>query len=154
MQILINHLWIYRDRKNRSDINTLNSMWVSACIHKETYLFFSKLIMNQSILNPSYKIQVSLVNQASNVIVILTLFVFYIPSTARSFRDGTPIYWPLWRKWSSVNTPFPPGIEPEPSRGSPLRYRCATQAAHRGCVSRLNVIAFTSYYKILVMSPY
>ena len=25
------------------------------------------------------------------------LFVFYVPSTARSFRDGTPIYCPLRR---------------------------------------------------------
>ena len=40
------------------------------------------------------------------------LFVFYVPSTARSFRDGTPIYCPLRKTWSSVNTPFPPGIEP------------------------------------------
>ena len=40
------------------------------------------------------------------------LFVFYIPSTARSFRDGTPIYCPLRRTRSSVNIPFPPGIEP------------------------------------------
>ena len=39
------------------------------------------------------------------------LVVFYVPPTARSFRDGTPIYSPLWRTWSSVNTPFPPGIE-------------------------------------------
>ena len=28
------------------------------------------------------------------------------------FKDGTPIYSPLWRTWSSVFTPFPPGIEP------------------------------------------
>ena len=40
------------------------------------------------------------------------LFVFYVPSTARSFRDGTLIYWPLQRTWSSVNIPFPPGIKP------------------------------------------
>ena len=46
------------------------------------------------------------------VSVSVCLFVFYVPSTARSFRDGTPIYCPLRRTWSSVNTPFPPGIEP------------------------------------------
>ena len=40
------------------------------------------------------------------------LVVFNIPSTARSFRDGTPIYCPLRRTWSSINTPFRPGIEP------------------------------------------
>ena len=33
-------------------------------------------------------------------------------STARSFRDGTPIYSPLRRMWSSINTSFRPGIEP------------------------------------------
>ena len=30
------------------------------------------------------------------------LVVFYVPSTARSFRDGTPIYCALRRRWSSV----------------------------------------------------
>ena len=40
------------------------------------------------------------------------LVVFNVPSTARSFRDGTPIYCPLRRTWSSINTPFRPGIEP------------------------------------------
>ena len=40
------------------------------------------------------------------------LFVFNVPSTARSFRDGTPIYCPMRRTWSSVNTPSRPGIEP------------------------------------------
>ena len=40
------------------------------------------------------------------------LVVFNVPSTARSFRDGTPIYCPLQRTWSSINTPFGPGIEP------------------------------------------
>ena len=32
------------------------------------------------------------------------LVVFNVPSTARSFRDGTPIYCPLRRTWSSINT--------------------------------------------------
>ena len=45
--------------------------------------------------------------------IILCLFVFYVPSTARSFREGTPIYCPLRRMWISVNTPFPSGIEPQ-----------------------------------------
>ena len=40
------------------------------------------------------------------------LVVFHVPSTVRSFRDGNPIYCPLRRMWSSVFTPFPPGIEP------------------------------------------
>ena len=54
------------------------------------------------------------------------LVVFYVPSTARSFRDGTPIYCPLRRTWSSINTPFRPGIEPRAvawqSITLPLRY--------------------------------
>ena len=37
------------------------------------------------------------------------LVVFYVPSTARSFRDGTPIYCPLQRTWNLVITT---GIEP------------------------------------------
>ena len=37
------------------------------------------------------------------------LVVFNVPSTARSFRDGTPIYCPLRRTWSSVFTPIPTG---------------------------------------------
>ena len=36
---------------------------------------------------------------------MICLFVFYVPSTARSYRDGTPIYCPLRPTWSSVNTP-------------------------------------------------
>ena len=43
---------------------------------------------------------------------VCLLVVFNVPSTARSFRDGTPIYCPLRRTWSSINTPFRPGIEP------------------------------------------
>ena len=52
------------------------------------------------------------------------LVVFYVPSTARSFRDGTPIYCPLRRT-------FPPGIEPGPWHCSPLHNRCATPAPLR-----------------------
>ena len=40
------------------------------------------------------------------------LVVFYVQSTLRSLRDGTPIFCPLRRTWSSIFTPFPPGIEP------------------------------------------
>ena len=39
------------------------------------------------------------------------LIVFYVPSTARSFRDGISIYCPLRRTLSSINTPFRPGID-------------------------------------------
>ena len=44
--------------------------------------------------------------------MMVWLVVFQLPSTSRSFRDSTPIYCPLWRTWSSVLTPSPPGIEP------------------------------------------
>ena len=54
--------------------------------------------------------------------ILPCLFVFYVPSTARSFREGTSIYCPLRRMCSSVNTSFPPRIEPGSSRDSPLRY--------------------------------
>ena len=58
------------------------------------------------------------------------LVVFNVPSTARSFRDGTPIYCPLRRTWSSINTPFRPGFEPRAvawqSITLPLRYASST----------------------------
>ena len=50
------------------------------------------------------------------------LVVFYVPSTARSFRDGTPIYCPLRRTWSSVNTPF---RESNPGRRVAVHYTTA-----------------------------
>ena len=62
--------------------------------------------------------------------MLVCLFVFYIPSTGRSFRDGTPIYCPLQRTWVSVNTPFLPGIEPRAvvwqSITLPLRHASST----------------------------
>ena len=51
-------------------------------------------------------------NTQQNYLLVGWFVVFYVPSTARSFRDGTPIYCPLQMTWSSVFTPFPPGIEP------------------------------------------
>ena len=63
-------------------------------------------------------------------LVVGWLVVFNVPSTARSFRDGTPIYCPLRRTWSSINTPFRPGIEPRAvawqSITLPLRYASST----------------------------
>ena len=50
------------------------------------------------------------------------LVVFKVPSTARSFRDGTPIYCPLQRTWSSINTPFRPRIEPRPVAWQSITY--------------------------------
>ena len=43
-----------------------------------------------------------------NNFIYIRLFVFYVLTPARSFRDGTPIYCSLRRTWSSVNTPFLP----------------------------------------------
>ena len=60
-----------------------------------------------------------------DVKLVCWLVVFNVPSTARSFRDGTPIYCPL-RTWSLINTPFRPGFEPRAiawhSITLPLRY--------------------------------
>ena len=60
------------------------------------------------------------------------LVVFNLPSTARSLRDGIPIYCPLRRTWSLINTPFPSGIEPKAvawqSITLPLRYASSMTA--------------------------
>ena len=56
------------------------------------------------------------------------LFVFNVPSTARSFRDGTPFTAPcVGRKARQIHCSHRES-NPGPSCGSPLRYRCATQA--------------------------
>ena len=47
-----------------------------------------------------------------DLVLVGWLVVFNVPSTARSFRDGSPIYCPLRRTISSINTPFQLGIEP------------------------------------------
>ena len=64
--------------------------------------------------------------------LLLCLFVFYVPSTARSFRDGTPIYCPLRRTWSSVNKPFSSGFESRAvawqSITLPLRHASSTSS--------------------------
>ena len=39
----------------------------------------------------------------SNLSACLFVFMFYVPTTAMSFRDSNPIYCPLQRTWSSVN---------------------------------------------------
>ena len=64
------------------------------------------------------------------ILLVGWLVVFNVPSKARSFRDGTPIYCPLGRTWSSIDTPFQPGIEPRAvawqSITLPLRYASST----------------------------
>ena len=73
---------------------------------------------------------------------VFLLVVFNVPSTARSFRDGTPIYCPLRRTWSSINTPFRPGIEPRvvawQSITLPLRHASSTGFIR--ALSNVNVI--------------
>ena len=49
------------------------------------------------------------------------LVVFYVPSTARSFRDGAPIYCPLRREALFLYRSYQES-NPGPSRGSPLHY--------------------------------
>ena len=62
---------------------------------------------------------------------LFCLVVICVPSTARSFRDGPLIYCPFRRTWSSVFTPFPPGIEPRSvawqSNTLPLRHASSTE---------------------------
>ena len=71
----------------------------------------------------------------------LWLVVFIVPSTARSFRDGTPIYCPFRRTWSSINTPFRPGFEPRAvawqSITLPLRYAGPTVTLTRDLYTSL-----------------
>ena len=66
------------------------------------------------------------------------LVVFYAPSTARSFRDGTPIYCPLRRTWSLLFTPFPPGSNPGPSL--PLRNASSTNGKSSPLTSCVHVL--------------
>ena len=56
--------------------------------------------------------------------------MFYVSSTARSFRDGTPIYCPMWRTCSSVNKPFPPGIEPQVIRWQSITLALRHASSH------------------------
>ena len=78
------------------------------------------------------------------------LVVFNIPSTARSFRDGTPIYCPLRRMWSSINTPFRPGFEPRAvawqSITLPLRYASSRMFGSRAVKQRLQLECFSKVY--------
>ena len=78
---------------------------------------------------------------ASIIWLVGWLVVFYVPSTVRWFRDGTSIYCPLPRTWSSIFTLFLPGIEPRAvewqSISLPLRHAnfpsiicCANQMNH------------------------
>ena len=75
------------------------------------------------------------------------LVVFSVPSTARSFRDCTPIYCPLRRTWSSVFTPFRPGIEPRAvawqSITLPLRHASSSQL---GVDNLSNMLLIVSYF--------
>ena len=54
------------------------------------------------------------------------LVVFYVPSTARSFRDGTPFTVPCEGHEARFLHRSRWGSNPGPSRGSPLHYHRAT----------------------------
>ena len=73
---------------------------------------------------------ISIMHSPYGPIYVGYLFVFNVPSTVRSFRDRIPIYCPLRRTWSSVNTPFPLGIKPRAvawqSITLPLRHASST----------------------------
>ena len=58
----------------------------------------------------------------------LCLFVFYIPSTGRSFRDGTPFTVPCKGREAQLIHRTHRESNRGPLRGSPLLYRCATPA--------------------------
>ena len=79
------------------------------------------------------------------------LVVFYVPSTARLFRDCTSIYCPLRRTWSSVFTPFPPRIEPRAvtwqSITLPLRHASSTPNTEQNVLARI----YTLYNTISVV---
>ena len=70
-------------------------------------------------------------------------------STVRSLRVGTPIYCLLKRMWSSVNTPFPPGIEPSITL-IPLRHASFTRLVFwpDRCVM------YTNFYLLQVLYLY
>ena len=88
-------------------------------------------------------------------ICVIWLVVFYVPSTARSFRDSTPIYCPLRKMWSSVNTPFPTRIEnPGLSRGSLLHYRCATQAPLHMCCENIFITSIVNHEMSHLVLPH
>ena len=68
-------------------------------------------------------------SRCCHLVICLVGWLFYVSSTWRLFRDGTPLYCPLRRTWSSVFIPFPPGIEPRAvawqSITLPLRHTAA-----------------------------
>ena len=60
--------------------------------------------------------------------VMVWLVVSYVPSTARSFRDGTPFTVHCKGREARLIHRTHRESNPGPSRGSPLHYRCATPA--------------------------
>ena len=66
--------------------------------------------------------------------------VFYVPLTARSFRDGTPIYCPLQRRRSLVNTTG----NQTPGRRMPVHY--STAAPRKLLYWILSTVYYTCHY--------
>ena len=78
------------------------------------------------------------------------LDVFYVPSTARSFRDGMPIYCPLQRTWSSIFKPFPQGIEPRAVAWQSISYTIAAPRQLHSSITRS--LRFIYHMNIPVMN--
>ena len=66
------------------------------------------------------------------------LVVFQVPSTARSFRDGTPIYCPLRRTWSSNRNQTP---------GHHVAVHCTNVTTHQ---FHCNIFIVNKYTEILI----
>ena len=84
------------------------------------------------------------------------LVVFNVPSTARSFRGGTPIFCPLRRTWSSGFIPSPPGIEPRvvawQSITQPLHHASSIKKHSHGLINQSVVII--KFSSILLHLPW
>ena len=89
---------------------------------------------------------------------VVWLVVFYGPSTARLFRDGTPIYCPLRRTWSSVLNTVPTGNR-IPGRRVAVHYTTAAprQLLDYNCTSclekLLRMCKFLFFWGGGVLSP-
>ena len=89
-----------------------------------------------------WKLVTDLSNQVWHVRLVGWLVVFNVPSTVRSFRDGTPIYCHLRRTWSSINTPFWPGFEPRAVAWQSIMLRLRYASSTLTCQTSTPIIIF------------
>ena len=116
--------------------------WVHVCTHI--------LMCSNSIFWNFNSFSKSTVSSAPNCMASVGwLVVFYVPSTASSFRDGTPIYCRLWRMWSSVFTPFPSGIEPRA-----IAWQSITLPLHHASSVWLQNVALMTHTQSLYIQLY